>query len=128
MSSTTKNKRLESSTKGFVKKMLAKFPPEELWYNMPVPFGYGSSIVDFVGCCRGWFFIIETKRPKGGHTMGRQVETMRKVHEANGLVFFAADQEDVDAIGRILERLPTLVRPIKDLCLQIQNVDTTTPN
>lgn len=52
----------EGDVKKAVKKVLAEFPADDLWYFMPPANGYGrSGIPDFVGCYKGNTFAVETK-------------------------------------------------------------------
>jgi hypothetical protein len=58
----------------------------KLWYNMPVPGGYGASSLDFLGCCMGDFFAIETKAP-GEKASQRQAEILSAIEMAGGMCF-----------------------------------------
>lgn len=58
----------------------------ELWYDMPVPGGWGKSSLDFVGCHRGRFFAVETKAP-GKSLTPRQELCRDQMREAGGKVF-----------------------------------------
>lgn len=119
------DRRKESAIKALVKSLLSSYPPNECWYNMPVPYGYGTSMTDFVICFRGWFVLVETKRPKGGDLTGRQKSAMIDVDAANGIVVYIADEDDLIGFKKLLDRLPTLVRPVRrPLGLNIQNFDT----
>jgi hypothetical protein len=57
-----------------------------LYYDMPVPGGFGGSTLDYVGCHRGDFFAIETKKP-GGKLTPRQRQTIARMEAAGGKVF-----------------------------------------
>lgn len=123
-----RSKTKEKTVKDWVKDALKPYVDAgEAWVFMPVPYGFGKQSVDFLVCFRGWFLAIETKRPKGEHPTGRQVVTMTEIDRAHGLVILARDKKEVDAMARILARLPVLVRPwpspIEELGLQIQKVE-----
>jgi hypothetical protein len=57
-----------------------------LYYDMPVPGGFGGSTLDYVGCHRGEFFAIETKKP-GGKPTPRQKQIIARMQAAGGKVF-----------------------------------------
>jgi hypothetical protein len=57
-----------------------------LWYNMPVPYGYGQQSLDYIGCYKSYFFAIEAKAP-GRTTSSRQDETLRQMREAGAKTF-----------------------------------------
>ena len=50
----------EGKVKAKVSKLLQEFE-EILFYDMPVPGGYGKSTLDYVCCYRGLYFVVETK-------------------------------------------------------------------
>lgn len=84
----------EGKVKAEVKKILASFGDkiDGFW---PVPSGYGESHLDYVGCANGWFFCIETKAP-GKKPTPRQLERMRRVDNAKGLVFVIDGTDEFD--------------------------------
>lgn len=57
-----------------------------LYYDMPVPGGFGGSTLDYVGCHRGDFFAIETKKP-GGKPTARQYQIIARMEAAGGKTF-----------------------------------------
>ena len=59
---------------------------EGMWFDMPVPSGYGRQTVDFIGCFRGYFFAVETKA-EGKELTLRQENTARGIASAMGVVF-----------------------------------------
>ena len=73
---------------GKVKKVVSAFlrRKDRIWYTMPVPSGYGMSTLDYLGCYRGRFFAIETKKP-GGKPTPRQEITMEDIGSSLGAVF-----------------------------------------
>lgn len=74
----------EGKVKQKVSSILKNVPG--LFYDMPVPGGYGGSTLDYVGCYRGRFFAIETKKP-GGKPTPRQEHIIARMSEAGGAVF-----------------------------------------
>jgi len=74
----------EGKVKKTVSSLLRSTPG--LYYFMPVPSGYGESSLDYLGCYRGRFFGIETKRP-GGKPTDRQKKVIEKIQEAGGAAF-----------------------------------------
>jgi hypothetical protein len=74
----------EGKVKRAVSALLKKYP--DLYYEMPVPGGYGKSGLDYFGCYRGKFFSIETKAP-GNKPTARQDQTIKLIEAANGVVF-----------------------------------------
>lgn len=75
----------ESRVKKQVKELLDHYG-DDLYYNMPVPAGFGEPMLDFVGCFYGKFFMIETKAP-GKKLTPRQQFIMTKAQAARGRVF-----------------------------------------
>lgn len=67
----------EGKVKDTVKKVLKK---HNVYYEMPVPTGFGKSGLDFSCCVRGLAFYIETKRlgQKPTDRQGATIENMRK--------------------------------------------------
>lgn len=74
----------EAKVKAAVKKLLASY--DGLYYNMPVPGGYGEPMLDFVGCFKGKFFMVETKA-EGKKLTPRQEYVRLRVENAGGRVF-----------------------------------------
>lgn len=75
----------EGLIKMAVRKILDPYKPA-LYYNMPVPTGYGKSMLDFVGCYKGLFFMVETKTPDKDLTP-LQALCKEEVEAAGGRVF-----------------------------------------
>ena len=63
-----------------------------VYYYMPVPTGYGSKTVDFIGCSKGRFFAIETKKEGGKPTLLQDV-TLGRVQASGGEVFVIAGEK-----------------------------------
>lgn len=78
----------ESKVKQRVKALLDKF--QNIYYDMPVPYGYGKSSLDFVGCLESKFFAIETKAGTKTPTK-RQDFVMTKIENAGGVTFLVND-------------------------------------
>ena len=74
----------EGKVKKTVSSLLRATP--DLYYFMPVPSGYGESSLDYLGCYRGQFFAIETKKP-GGKPTDRQNMIIERMRKAGGAVF-----------------------------------------
>jgi len=66
--------KLKDQIKAFLKERGA-------YYYMPVPSGYSTPTVDFVGCYHGFFFAIEAKAP-GQKPTSRQIATIRTMQGA----------------------------------------------
>jgi len=75
----------------------------------PVPSGYGESHLDYVGCCHGWFFTIETKKP-GAKPTPRQKERIRTVEKSGGKVFVIDGTDNTDTIADLYAWLHTRER------------------
>lgn len=57
-----------------------------VWYDMPVPSGFGGSTLDYIGCYLGRFFAVETKAP-GKKPTPRQLQTIAAIERSGGKVF-----------------------------------------
>lgn len=73
---STPESKLKAKVKAFLKKRGA-------YFFMPVPSGYGTPTLDFIGCYKGRFFAIETKAPGKEPTM-RQEVTLAQMRTAGG--------------------------------------------
>ncbi|HLZ24526.1 MAG TPA: hypothetical protein VKQ30_20620 [Ktedonobacterales bacterium] len=73
----------EGKVKAKVKVILKR---HDCWWDMPVPYGYGKSTVDFIGCSRGRFFAVETKAD-GKEPTKLQQAILRAVVAAGGETF-----------------------------------------
>ena len=91
----------EGRVKSLIKKALAKYDGR-IYYFMPVPYGYGKSTLDFIGCFCGLFFAIEAKRPKKDLTT-RQAGTRDDMHDAGGVVFHIDSEERLGVLVSWLE-------------------------
>ena len=73
----------EAHVKKAVKELLKAFGAYQHW---PVQTGFGSPTLDCIGCYKGAYFAVETKRP-GKHMTPRQRLTATSIREAGGAVF-----------------------------------------
>jgi hypothetical protein len=92
----------EGKAKKKVKDLLALYP--HVWYDMPVPSGYGKSTLDFIGCISGLMFAVETKAENGKLT-DRQTACMNAILAAGGAVFVVrvGDQYGYMQLKRFLD-------------------------
>lgn len=67
-------------------KALLRHYGDQLYYDMPVPCGFGKSGLDFEGAINGHAFSIEAKKP-GGKTTPRQNRTIEGKRRAGVAVF-----------------------------------------
>lgn len=66
-----------------------------LWYYCPVPFGYGRvGVPDFIGCYKGVFFSVETKKKKGKAELW-QIKEAEKIIAAQGTHILARSMAPV---------------------------------
>jgi hypothetical protein len=64
------------------------------WYFMPVPTGMQVATLDFIGCYKGRFFAIETKR-SGEVPTERQTICMQRIKEAGGFAIWGDTIEHI---------------------------------
>lgn len=57
------------------------------WTFMPVPTGMQRATLDFLGCYKGRFFAIETKRP-GEVPTARQTAEIQRIRDAGGFAIW----------------------------------------
>ena len=79
---------MSTTPEGKVKKKVSDYlkSVSGLYYFMPVPSGYGESTLDYIGCYRGRFFAIETKKQNCKPT-SRQLQIISAIKRAGGAVF-----------------------------------------
>ncbi len=97
----------EGSVKEAIKRALRR---RGAWWYMPVPYGYGTAVLDFIVCHRGRFYAIEAKAP-GKRPTRRQlgvIETLR-AHGARVTVIDNAETADTH-IAELLEDDASLSR------------------
>lgn len=88
----------EGRVKNEVKKILKKYEPY-VFGNWPVQNGMGTPMLDYVGCCAGKYFSIETKA-FGRKLTPRQHATMQAIHNAGGMTFVIEGEDDL-ALGKL---------------------------
>jgi len=84
----------EGVVKAKIKKLLKRY---DLYVDMPVPYGYGKSSLDFVGCHQGRYFAIEAKAPGKQPTKLQQL-TIGQIQRAGGMVFVISDQTGLNML------------------------------
>lgn len=70
--------KIKDQVKAFLKERGA-------YFFMPVPTGYGTPTLDFIGCYKGRFFAVETKAA-GKKPTPRQLATMAHMEAAGAKV------------------------------------------
>src|SRR5262245_62151963 len=75
----------EAAVKRKLRKLLGKYG-SEMYVFWPVPSGYGSTTLDALGCYRGRFFAVETKREGNKPTL-RQQQALTDIEYAGGRSF-----------------------------------------
>jgi len=88
---TFKHPRTERKLKVEVMAMLNE---AGAWTFMPVPTGMQAATLDFLGCYKGRFFAIETKRP-GEVPTPRQTATMQWIKDAGGFAIWGDNIEHI---------------------------------
>jgi hypothetical protein len=74
----------EARVKAKLRKLLGKYTG--IYTYWPVPFGYGRTTLDVLGCYRGRFFSVETKAEGKKPTL-RQMGELEHIAEAMGKSF-----------------------------------------
>ena len=77
--------KIKDQVKAFLKERGA-------WFFMPVPTGYGTPTLDFIGCYKGRFFAIETKAP-GKKPTARQGATIAALRQAHAIAIWGESAE-----------------------------------
>lgn len=91
----------EGKVKVIIKYVLDLRKPD-LYYDMPVPGGYGKPTLDFIGCYLGRYFAIEAKAP-GKPPTPRQEGTRDDMAAAGGTVFVIDGEAGCEALGAWLD-------------------------
>lgn len=81
----------EGKVKDAVKRVLERYG-SRIYGFWPVPYGYGESSLDYIGCVNGKFFAIETKAPGKTPTV-RQKQIISRMGRAGGATFVIDDVE-----------------------------------
>ena len=74
----------EGEVKAEIKLILKKFGNDVYW-NMAVPSGFGTSTLDFLVCLRGKFIAIEAKATPADKPTRLQSDTARRIVAAGGV-------------------------------------------
>jgi hypothetical protein len=90
----------EGRVKQKVKEILDGYPG--MFYDMPVPTGFGRPTLDFIGCYGGLYFAVETKA-LGKKPTPRQLDTIWKMRKAGAAVFVVIGEDDVALLQLWLE-------------------------
>ena len=95
----------EGKRKQKINKLLDSYKPL-LYYHMPVPYGYGRTTIDYIGCVCGLFFGIEAKghaSGKKGQPTERQEGVIDDMNVAGGKTFVVNDDESLAMLAAWLE-------------------------
>lgn len=77
----------EGNVKYAINKVLDSYRNDgNLYYYMPVPYGYGTTTVDYLGCVCSRAFAIEAKAP-GKRPGLRQNRALNVIQQAGGKIF-----------------------------------------
>ncbi len=98
MAATTPEGRIKNQ----VKKVLGNY--SNLWFNMPVPTGYGTPMLDFIGCYCGRGFAIETKVP-GKKPTARQAAMIEDMSDAGMLVLVIDGPLGLETLRLLLDNM-----------------------
>lgn len=82
----------EGKVKEKVKKVLRAY---NVYWHCPVQNGLGAPSLDFVGCCNGYYFAVETKAGNKQPTP-RQALTMQQITDAGGKAFLINEETGLD--------------------------------
>lgn len=95
----------EGKVKALVKKTLDKRIPvgyTSMYTNWPVPAGYGTPMLDLVGCYNGLFFAVETKAP-GKKPTPRQEFCIEEMRLAGAAVFVIDGPDGIKQMEKWLD-------------------------
>jgi hypothetical protein len=92
----------EARVKNAINKVLASYP--ESYVFMPVPYGYGTSTVDYLVCHYGLFIGIEAKAP-GGKPTTRQRMILGQIERAGGEAFIIDSVDKCHHLRVFLEQV-----------------------
>lgn len=99
----------EGRVKASIKRLLKAYKHGMYW-NMPVPAGYGVPMLDFVGCFHGQFFAIEAKAP-GKKPTRRQAAVIEEMTAAGGAVFVIDGDTTLGEFERWLQHVERSGKP-----------------
>lgn len=101
MSSRFRSCNSEADVKRYVKALLKAY---KIWYFMPGATQFGKSgIPDFICCCKGKFFAIETKF---GHNIPTDLQytRMQEIRDGQGIAVWV-NEDRLQLLERLLQRL-----------------------
>lgn len=84
----------EGRVKAKVDKLLYKY---DVYFEKPVTGGYGKNSLDYVGCCQGAFFAVETKAP-GNKPTPLQNYVADRMRAAGGVVFVVIGDQGLEEL------------------------------
>jgi hypothetical protein len=84
----------ERAVKRRIKEVLDKYKSYHIYVYMPVPGGYGTSTLDYLGFLRGRGFAIEAKA-SNGRTTPRQDGTIATIEASGCPVFIIRDDQEL---------------------------------
>jgi hypothetical protein len=87
----------EGKVKRAVSSLLKSYAPD-VYYEMPVPSGFGKSGLDYTGCKHGRFFAVETKA-QGKRPTARQLTTIEQMRRAGAKVFVIDGDEGLSELA-----------------------------
>jgi hypothetical protein len=93
----------EGKVKRLVSALLKSYG-DSLYYEMPVPSGFGKSGLDYNGAMIARAFAVETKKP-GGKPTPRQEETIKAMRRAGIAVFVVDGLESMAPLKQWLDSL-----------------------
>jgi hypothetical protein len=91
----------EAKVKLKVKVILAMY---NVYWHCPVQNGMGAPSLDFICCCKGRYFAIETKAGNKRPTE-RQQTTIDSIQQAGGNVFVVNEVEGMDHLQEWLKTI-----------------------
>jgi len=81
---------------------------KSIYYHKPVPGGYGTRTIDYLGCIKGVFFGIEAKKP-GGKPTALQDGTLADIEAAGGFALVVNDDTSLAELKRWLDSAMKIV-------------------
>jgi penicillin-binding protein-related factor A (putative recombinase) len=90
----------EGAIKKKVSALLKQY--DNMYYFMPVVSGYGKRTIDYLGCYKGKFFGIETKK-LGGKPTHLQNLTIQAIRNAGGKAFVINSEDGILELHKWLE-------------------------
>lgn len=93
-----KTREKEADTKRRIKKVLDNHRTTgNIYYYMPVPYGYGQQTLDYIGFASGHGFAVEAKRP-GAKPTARQELTIVDMRLSGAKVFVIDGTGNTDTV------------------------------